>query len=274
MLLELKRPSTVKTLNRFDLRMKNGLPYFEIPEIAHVGWIQHAFLTRKGGVSAPPYDSLNVGGNSGDHPESVSKNKEKIAAAFEFNPGQFVLMKQVHQDKMFVLRKGTDAMFPLSGYDAVMTKTSNVFLSIRTADCIPIFLVDVKRKAIAAIHAGRQGTGLHIVPKAFMKMKEEFHSSPGDLLVAMGPSIRPCCYEIDEKVFLPEWKPFSTSKGERRWMVDLAGINIAQMKGEGIMKEQIFSIDLCTRCHPDLFFSYRREGQTGRQISLIGITGK
>ena len=162
-------------------------------------------------------------------------------------------------------------MPPFTGYDAVMTSASNALLSIRTADCLPIFLVDVKRKVVSAIHAGRQGTGLRIAQKALRKMKEAFSSSPEDLRIAMGPSIGPCCYEIDERVFLPEWEPFSTPSGEGRWRVDIAGANIAQLKEEGIREEQIFRVDLCTHCHPDLFFSYRREGQTGRQLSFIGI---
>lgn len=258
-------------LNRSALKIKDDLPYFGIPELAEIGWLRHGFLTRKGGVSPPPYDSLNLGENNGDQADHVYKNKQLIAAAFEFNPAHFVLLKQIHQDRILVLRERTDPLLPFSGYDAVITGASNAFLSIRTADCLPVFLVDVKRKVIAAIHAGRQGTGLHISPKVLKKMKEEFFSSPGDLLIALGPSIGPCCYEIDEKVFQPEWEPYSTPRGEGRWMVDLARITIAQMKEEGIREEQILWIDLCTHCHNDLFFSYRREAQTGRQVSFIGI---
>ena len=104
-------------------------------------------------------------------------------------------------------------------------------------------------------------------------MKKEFGSLSEDFLVALGPSIGPCCYEIDEKVFMPEWEPFSIPKGEGRWMVDLARINMAQMMGSGVNEEQIHRIDLCTGCDRDLFFSYRKEGETGRQLSLIGIVG-
>ncbi len=132
-------------------------------------------------------------------------------------------------------------------------------------------MVDIKNRVIAAVHAGRQGTSLHIVTKVLRKTKEEFGCSLGDFLVVLGPSIGPCCYELDEEVFRPEWEPFSISKGERKWMVDLAKINIEKMKSEGIEEEQIFRIDLCTHCHQDLFFSYRGEGQTGRQLSFIGI---
>jgi YfiH family protein len=153
----------------------------------------------------------------------------------------------------------------------MITDASDIILGIQTADCIPIFLVDQKRKVIAAVHAGRQGTALHITRKVLKKMGEEFGCSPEDLIIALGPSIGPCCYEIDGKIFLPEWEPFSTSKGGERWMVDIAGINMAQMKDEGIEEEQIFLVNLCTSCHTDLFFSYRKEGQTGRQLSFIGI---
>ena len=124
---------------------------------------------------------------------------------------------------------------------------------------------------IAAIHAGRQGTTLHIMTKVLKKMEEEFGCSSKDLLIAIGPSIGPCCYEVDEKVFQQEWEPFSAARTSGKWMVDLGQINIAQMKEKGIKEEQISWINLCTRCQSDLFFSYRKEGKTGRQLSFIGI---
>lgn len=258
-------------LDRSALKIKGELPYFETPELAKIGWLKHGFLTRRGGVSLPPYDSLNLGENSGDQADHVYKNKQLIGEAFEFNPGHLVLLKQIHRDRILLLGERRDPLSSFTGYDAVMTSASNALLSIRTADCLPIFLVDVKRKVVSAIHAGRQGTELRITQKALRKMKEAFSSSPEDLRIAMGPSIGPCCYEIDERVFVPAWEPFSTASGEGRWRVDIAGANVAQLIEEGIREEQIFRVDLCTHCHPDLFFSYRREGQTGRQISFIGI---
>jgi YfiH family protein len=258
-------------LNRSHLKTKNSIPYFEIPEMAKLEWTRHAFLTRQGGVSLPPYDSLNLSEENGDRIDHVFKNKSMIAEAFGFEPNRLILLDQMHQDQVLLLKKPiTTLPFPL-GYDALITNSPNMFLGILTADCIPIFAVDQKRKVIAAIHAGRQGTALHITAKVLEKMGKEFGSLSKDLLIIMGPSIGPCCYEIDEKVFLSEWEPFSTSKGGGRWMVDLARINIAQMKEEGGREEQIFRIDLCTRCHSDLFFSYRKEGRTGRQLSFIGI---
>jgi YfiH family protein len=261
----------MRTLNLSALKTKNNLPYFEIPEVAELGWVLHAFLTRKGGVSLPPYESLNLSNENGDREEDVTQNKNRIAKTFYFDPKRLVLLNQIHQDRILLLREPLSTLPSLSEYDALITNATNIFLGILTADCLPIFIVDQNRKVIAAVHAGRQGTALHITKKVLKKMEEEFGSSSEDLIIALGPSIGLCCYEIDEKVFMSEWEPFSTSRGERRWMVDLAQINIAQMKEEGIKREQILWIDLCTRCHSDLFFSYRKEGQTGRQLSFIGI---
>ena len=259
-------------MNIFDrslLKIKNGLPYFEIPEFTQLEWIRHAFLTRKGGSSLPPYDTLNLGENNGDRNEHVSGNRNLVAKTFEFDLNRLILLHQVHQDQIFFAKE--PGLCPPSEYDAQITNASNIFLGILTADCVPIFVADQKRKAIAAIHAGRQGTALHITTKVLQKMKKEFGSSPEDLLIALGPSVGFCCYEIDEKTFSPEWEPFSIPVGDGKRMVDLVRINIAQIENEGIKEEQIFWIDLCTSCHRDLFFSNRKEGKTGRQLSFIGI---
>jgi YfiH family protein len=258
-------------IHRSSLKTKNGLPYFEIPEMARMEWVQHAFLTRKGGMSLSPYDSLNVDGNNGDREEDVHRNRDRIAAVFGLTHKRLLLLNQSHQDSILLLKKPVEALPSFLEYDAMITDAPDMILGIKTADCIPILIVDRKKKVAAAIHAGRQGTSFQITKKVLRKMEEEFDCLPEELLIALGPSIGPCCYEIDGKAFRPEWEPFSVPKENRRWMVDLAEINIAQMKEEGIKENQISRIDLCTSCHGDLFFSYRKEAQTGRQLSFIGI---
>jgi YfiH family protein len=261
-------------MNIFDrslLKIENGLPYFEIPEITQLEWIRHGFLTRKGGSSPPPYDTLNLSEDNGDRDEYVSGNKNLIAKTFGFDMNRLILLHQVHQDQIMLVKGPALSLPSPLAYDAQITNASNIFLGILTADCVPIFVADQKKKAIAAIHAGRQGTALHITTKVLQKMKKEFGCLPEDLLIALGPSIGFCCYEIDEKVFSPEWEPFSIPVGDGKWMLDLVRINIAQIEKEGIKEEQIFWIDLCTSCHRDLFFSNRKEGKTGRQLSFIGI---
>lgn len=261
----------MKIHDRSALKIKNNLPYFEIPELAKLGWLRHAFLTRQGGVSLPPYNSLNLSDKNGDREEFVSRNKNLISTAFGFASRSLILLDQMQQDQILLLKGPVITLPSPLEYDALITNSPNAFLGIQTADCLPIFVVDQKKRVIAAIHAGRQGTALHITTKVLKKMAEVFGCVSGDLLITLGSSIGPCCYEIDEKVFKSKWEPFATSSGAGKWMLDLAQINIAQMKSEGIKEEQISWINLCTHCHSDLFFSYRKEGRTGRQLSFIGI---
>lgn len=260
----------MKTFDRSFVRNRNGIPYFEIPELAKLGWLKHAFLSRHGGVSSSPFDSLNLSISNRDRPADVLRNRELITLVFGFPKDRLVLLKQRQQDGILVLKNPVEKIPPLP-YDATITEVPNLPLGILTADCIPIFIVDTKKRIISAIHSGRQGTALGITKKVLIRMRDEWECSMKDLLIALGPSIGPCCYEIDEKVFNPGWESFSTSKVGGRRMVDLARINIAQMKEEGIGEEQIFLIDICTCCNSELFFSYRKEGKTGRQLSFIEI---
>src|SRR4030043_877485 len=163
----------MKIINRSSLKTKNNLPYFESPEIAKLEWVQHAFLTRQGGVSFPPYNSLNLSDKNGDQKEFVSKNKKVIAKVFGFNPSRLVLLDQMHQEKILLLKEPVTTLSSPLEYDALITNSPDTFLCILTAGCPPIFVVDQKRKAIAAIHAGRQGTALHITAKVLNKMEEE-----------------------------------------------------------------------------------------------------
>jgi hypothetical protein len=258
-------------LDQSSLHNQDGLPYFQIPEIAQLGWVQHALLTRRGGVSPRPFDSLNISLSKGDQAEHVSENRRRIARAFGFHTENLILLNQVHQDRILVLKESPPVLPSLLEYDASITNAPNTFLGIKTADCLPIMLIDSKKKVIAAIHAGRQGTALRITTQVLRMMKAEFGCSPRDVLVALGPSIGACCYEIDERVFKPDWNPFATPTGPGKWKVDLVQINVAHMKSEGIEETQVFWVNLCTRCHHDLFFSHRKEIRTGRQLSFIGM---
>lgn len=261
-------------MNRLDkssLRVKNGIPYFSNPELERLGWIIHGFLTRHGGVSPFPYNFLNVGVNSGDKRENISENLRLITNAFEFGKNRLILLKQMQKDGIHTIRIPEKPLSPPLHGDAMITNLPNLVLGIKTADCLPILIVDVQQRVISAIHAGREGTALEITRKVLRRMKDEWGCSEEDLLITLGPSIGLCCYEIDDKVFRREWEPFSISTKPGRWKIDLAMINISQMKEEGIQERQIWGVDLCTSCHSGLFFSHRREGQTGRQLSFIGM---
>src|SRR4030042_2973679 len=115
-------------LNRSTLKIKNGISYFEIPELAKLGWVQHAFLTRKGGVSLPPYDSLNVGENNGDRKENVYQNRDRIVMAFGSTRKRLILLKQMQKDGILILKGPIGTIPSLLKYDAMITNAPNIFL--------------------------------------------------------------------------------------------------------------------------------------------------
>jgi hypothetical protein len=134
----------MNTLNRSALKTKKDLPYFEIPEIASLGWIEHGFLTRKGGVSLPPYESLNLSHDHGDRDDQVFQNRVRIATTFGFESNRLVLLNQMHQDRILLVREPNETTDSRLEYDALITDTPRTFLGIRTADCLPIFIVEEK----------------------------------------------------------------------------------------------------------------------------------
>lgn len=264
-------------MNRLDrsfLRLKDGIPYFMNPEIERLGWVLHGFLTRLGGISPPPFDSLNVGLNLGDKKENVFKNLSHISEVFGFNRSRLILLDQIQGDGILSIRNLHSPLPSSLSYDAMITDNPNLVLGIKTADCLPIFILDIKKRIISAIHSGRQGTALRITQKVLRKMKQEWGCSAENILVTLGPSIGACCYEISEDVFSKEWEGFSRHEETGKWRVDIAQINKVQIEEEGIQEKQIWWVDLCTCCNSDLFFSYRGEGQTGRQLSFVGIDSR
>jgi len=257
-------------LSESNLKIKNGIPYLEINELSKLRWVKHAFLTRRGGISPHPYDSLNLSKENGDRIENILINKKLIADTFNFNPERLILLKQIHKDKVLVIENVSDLKRPVLEYDAIITNLHNIFCGILTADCIPIFIVDQKKKIIASIHTGWQGTALKITKKVLVEVKHRFNSSPEDIIAVLGPSIGVCCYEVDEKILNNDLISF-LRKENHRWFLDLSKANIVQLEEEGIHHDQIYLINLCTHCYSNLFFSYRRERVTGRQLSFIGI---
>jgi polyphenol oxidase len=187
---------------------------------------------------------------------------------------------------------------PCSG-DASVTDTPGLLLGAQTADCMPILLVDPKKRAVAAIHAGWRGTLRRIVQKTVGRMQMEYGSKPGDLLAAIGPSIGPCCYEVaaefvtkftaqfaDADEFFDEartgdepnplqWlnmQPPGHQPPPKNVHLDLWKANRSQLLAAGLRPQNIYSSDLCTGCRRDLFFSYRKEGEvSGRMLSVIGV---
>ena len=149
--------------------------------------------------------------------------------------------------------------------DALLTWEPGVTVSVRTADCFPVLLVDMHHHAVAAVHAGWRGTADGVVVEALRRMRAEFGTNAVDISAAIGPGIGACCYQVGEEVA----RRFGLEQAGR---LDLAAENLRQLTLAGVPREQISLAGLCTHCHPAQFYSWRRDRESvGRMISYVGI---
>jgi YfiH family protein len=188
----------------------------------------------------------------------------------------------VHGDNIFVIKPHGDYFSSREAlnYDAIVTNRTNVAICIKTADCVPVFLVDRVKKIIGAVHAGWRGSSLEISAKVARLMQNTYGSRPTDILAAIGPSIGGCCYEIDEAAAESFRRQkhagdfLSQSERRGRWMLDLVEVNRRQVLDCGVPEANIEAAGLCTVCRQDIFFSHRGSGGvTGRQINFMMIKG-
>lgn len=188
-------------------------------------------------------------------------------------PVCLVSVQQVHGTDVLVVDRPTKAeeSFP-GGWDALLTNRPGVLLTVRTADCVPVLVHDPVHKAVGAIHAGWRGAVAGIVPRTLEMMQCRFGSKPDSLQVGIGPSIGPCCYEVDEPVLrplragFPGWRLVVREIGQGRALLDLRELVRRQAQAAGVGTEAIRTVNVCTACHPELFYSYRRDGKVNRTM--------
>ena len=278
-------------------RKSGGVQVLQLAPFAKLPWLVHGFSTRLGGISAlDGHKVLNLSFMEWDAKENVAENRRLLQAAVGAKEFVLVAMKQIHSDVIHPF--STIPAQPCKG-DAAITKKAGLLLGAQTADCVPILLVDPKKKVVAAIHAGWKGTLARIAQKTVGRMQFEFGCKPNDLLAAIGPSIGQCCYEVgaefvakftaqfaDAHEYFDEartgdepnplqWlnmKPPGHQPPPRGVHLDLRKANRSQLVTAGVRATNIFTTDLCTGCRTDLFFSYRKEGAlSGRLLAVIGI---
>lgn len=178
-------------------------------------------------------------------------------------------VRQVHSDRILV---ATGESGVLGEADALITRHPGTLLSIRTADCVPILIADVRNRTVGAVHAGWRGTVSEIAAKTVNAVKREFGSSPEDLLVVIGPAIGPCCFEVGPEVAVQFESLFPERDNSRtRTTLDLVEANCRQLIGAGILPSNLDVLRMCTCCG-DVFHSFRRDREdAGRMTSAIGI---
>ena len=224
-----------------------------------------AFSTRRGGVSVGPYDSLNLGALTEDPGERVRENRRRVAALAGLDPHRVAMGRQVHgTDVREWAAPPEPAAFAGAGgialeeVDGHATQVPGLGLLVLAADCLPVALVAPGR--VAMLHAGWRGLAARIVPRALATFAEP----PA---AAIGPGIARCCYEVGAEVLAAFEDVPGAARGR---MLDLRAVARAQLETGGVTRVE--DVDLCTACHPGLFFSHRRdEGRTGRQGGLAWL---
>ena len=234
----------------------------------------HAFTTRQGGDDGGKRPSFNLGRGVGNDPKAVARNRSHVLAALGMADAKQVEASQVHGATVAVVGS-SDAGQVISGADGLVTDERGVMLAVHSADCVPLLLADPSRHVVAAVHAGWRGVVTGIASGAVTVMADRFGCRPVDLRVAIGPCIGPCHYEVDEPVIArlrtwPWWEAVVTPNPRGRWQLDLREAIRRQLSEQGVPVIQIETLDWCTFEHPELFYSYRRDGSGGRMEAVIG----
>ena len=226
---------------------------------------KHLFTDRHGGVSEAPFESFNLAFHVGDAPASVAINRQILQQRHRTPP--LVWMEQVHGDT--VRRIETADLDTHAACDALTTDRPGIALAVMVADCLPILLHDPVRHAVAAVHAGRNGTLLGIAAKTVEKMGQWYGTRPEELRVYIGPAIGVCCYEVDEKIAAVVRESYGEAY-VNGCSLDLKALNRDLLVRAGVNPGDIRVSDLCTCCSKECF-SYRREGKTGRFAGVIWL---
>jgi hypothetical protein len=295
---------------------KSGLNILRANHLAALPWLVHGFSTRGGGFSrAYGKGDLNLGFTKDDPKATVERNRAAFlrsvgaitrtrrgSKAADF-PWPMITLRQIHSDIIHCVDSMPNQHHDQSlAGDGLITATPRLLLSIQTADCLPVILVDTKRHAVGVFHAGWRGTLQRIVEKGVGEMHRHFGTRPRDLKAAIGPGIQGCCYEVGEEIrtkfqsqfdyaaslfhevkdsdpvrekypllFLTARAP-GHSELPKKIFLALVEANRRQLLAAGLPKKNIEASPFCTNCHPELLFSYRgQKGKTGRMMAVAGI---
>jgi purine-nucleoside/S-methyl-5'-thioadenosine phosphorylase / adenosine deaminase len=276
----------------------------QAPSLQPIPWLIHGFSTRTGGFSKTyGGGTLNLGFTREDARAAVERNRKsflrELGAVSKGRPWPLVTLRQIHSDLIHCV---TGIPKPGLAGDGLITQTPGILLATLTADCLPLILVDAKRRAVGMFHAGWRGTVKRIVEKGVGEMFRRFGTRPADLRAAIGPGVHGCCYnvgpevrtqfesqfeygsklfrEVEESDPVREKYPllFLTARAPghsvlpKKIFLDLVEANRRQLLATGVAAKHITASPLCTACRTDMLFSYRAEkGVTGRMMAAVGI---
>ncbi|MGE5751038.1 MAG: peptidoglycan editing factor PgeF, partial [Nitrospirota bacterium] len=219
---------------------RKDIHYITIPALEKTGLIKHAFTTRQGGLGAR---SNGI---------KLTDDWEALAEAFGVNPERLVTTNQVHGENIVRVDGRNFKETKTVQADAMITNALDLAIGVETADCVPVLLFDPLTPAVGAVHAGWRSTVKRIVQKTVKKMQDEFGSNPARMIAAIGPTIGPECYEVDEPVMRPIretfslWKEVASTRGSDKWSLDLVKLNKLELVQVGLSEKNVNSLGLCT----------------------------
>jgi len=262
----------------FVRRVVNGVSFYSCLALEDLAQVRHGFSTRIQGAESPQGNSLNLSMVPWDTPERVSENRSRFLSALGLASARLVTLSQVHSDQVHVIEEETVSGGRRREGDALITVQAGMAVGVLVADCFPIVLADPDTGAVAAVHSGWRGTAQRILAKTIEKMRTGLGSRPSHLWAALGPGIRSCCFEVGAEVEDVFEKAFAGAHLSRqnpehagKYLLDLPRALAIQCEESGLAPGNIFELGICTRCHPEEFFSYRAEGHcAGRMMALIG----
>lgn len=254
------------------LLTKNGASFYQFPSFRKFAGIGHAVFTRHVGYSQEPFNSLNVSLGLGDDETHVRKNRRIISKCIDRQ--NLVFANQVHGNQVIIIdgaQRGAnngDSASALNG-DAMVTHLPQIALVIQVADCQAVMMYDPKRQVVANVHVGWRGSIQNILARTLNVLEQRFGCQAGHLVVGISPSLGPCCAEfVNYKTEIPQ--RYWAYKDDSHHF-DFLAISYDQLVEAGIRPENITISRMCTKCNPDIFFSYRGQGRTGRFAAVIGL---
>lgn len=248
--------------------MAPSLPIISSGLLDASGLVISGISTRQGGVSREPF-GLNLSFNVGDAEENVRTNRTMFFDALGIPSDRVAIPRQIHSN--VVQYAESPGSYP--SCDGLITDIPGIYLCVTVADCIPVLILDAKCKVVAAIHAGWRGTASMIAQVGVMKMVDEFHCKPKDMVAYIGPGAGGCCYTVGadvKEMFAPQ---FVRIEGKEIF-IDLKAAIVSQLISRGIARESIEVSPHCTIDNPSVFHSYRRDKKSsGRMMGVIGLKG-
>ena len=254
--------------------------YLTFGSLAGVPGLAHGVSTRTGGVSRPPFDSMNMGFHEDEEASRVVENRRRFVTALGWDLADVVTTRQVHGTRVRVVGRADAGRGTLEEpeeswtCDALVTRERGVLLMALSADCPLVMLGDAEAGVAGLAHAGWRSAFGGILAGTLEAM-ESLGARPERVTAAISPAIGRCCYEVGGELRAAAPVDEATSRrlfrehGEK-WLLDLVGFSREMLQASGVAEEKIESADLCTRCHPEMFFSARRNARTGRQAAVIG----